>query len=105
MIRRAPTPREAARPLPRSAAPRGRKKRSERAALAENAAAWAADAAEKALLFPDTYTNYSNTTPGKAAVLTLEAAGVHVEIPDGRMIQAAIPPGRFGLGRRLQLLP
>ncbi|WP_049996853.1 FAD-binding and (Fe-S)-binding domain-containing protein [Halococcus sediminicola] len=41
-----------------------------------------ADAAEKALLFPDTYTNYSNTTPGKAAVLTLEAAGVHVEIPD-----------------------
>jgi FAD/FMN-containing dehydrogenase/Fe-S oxidoreductase len=40
------------------------------------------DATEKVLLFPDTYTNYSNTTPGKAAVLALEAAGVHVEMPD-----------------------
>lgn len=41
-----------------------------------------AEATEKVLLFPDTYTNYSNTTPGKAAILTLEAAGVHVKIPD-----------------------
>ena len=42
-----------------------------------------AEAEAKVLLFPDTYTNYSNTKPGKAAILTLEAAGVHVEIPDG----------------------
>ncbi|WP_010612259.1 FAD-binding and (Fe-S)-binding domain-containing protein [Halococcus hamelinensis] len=42
-----------------------------------------AEAEDEVLLFPDTYTNYSNTKPGKAAVLTLEAAGVHVEIPDG----------------------
>lgn len=41
-----------------------------------------ADASSNVLLFPDTYTNYSNTTPGKAAVLALEAAGVHVEILD-----------------------
>ncbi len=41
-----------------------------------------AEATGKVLLFPDTYTNYSNTKPGKAAVLALEAAGVHVEIPD-----------------------
>jgi FAD/FMN-containing dehydrogenase/Fe-S oxidoreductase len=40
------------------------------------------EADDKVLLFPDTYTNYSNTKPGKAAVLALEAADVHVEIPD-----------------------
>ena len=42
-----------------------------------------AEAEAKVLLFPDTYTNYSHPRPGKAAVLVLEAAGVHVEIPDG----------------------
>ncbi|XVH31831.1 FAD-binding and (Fe-S)-binding domain-containing protein [Haloferacaceae archaeon DSL9] len=42
----------------------------------------AADADEKALLFPDTYTNYSYPDAGKAAVRVLEAAGVHVAIPD-----------------------
>ncbi|EMA53170.1 FAD-binding and (Fe-S)-binding domain-containing protein [Halococcus salifodinae] len=41
-----------------------------------------AEAEAKVLLFPDTYTNYSHPRPGKAAVLVLEAAGVHVEIPD-----------------------
>ncbi len=34
------------------------------------------------VLFPDTYTNYSNPAPGKAAVALLEAAGVHVAVPD-----------------------
>ncbi|MCG1004154.1 MULTISPECIES: FAD-binding and (Fe-S)-binding domain-containing protein [Halobacterium] len=42
----------------------------------------AADADRRALLFPDTYTNYSYPAAGKAAVRALEAAGVHVEIPD-----------------------
>ncbi|MEY7848097.1 FAD-binding and (Fe-S)-binding domain-containing protein [Natrarchaeobius sp. A-rgal3] len=34
------------------------------------------------VLFPDTYTNYSNPQPGKAAVRVLEAAGIRVRIPD-----------------------
>jgi FAD/FMN-containing dehydrogenase/Fe-S oxidoreductase len=43
----------------------------------------------KALLFPDTYTNYSHPEAGKAAVRLLEAAGVHVRLapdigPSGR---------------------
>ena len=43
-----------------------------------------ADEAERrALLFPDTYTNYSHPPAGKAAVRVLEAAGVHVALPDG----------------------
>ncbi|QDX39469.1 FAD-binding and (Fe-S)-binding domain-containing protein [Salarchaeum sp. JOR-1] len=41
-----------------------------------------ADAERKALLFPDTYTNYSYPEPGKAAVRVLEAAGVHVELAE-----------------------
>jgi len=36
----------------------------------------------KVVLFPDTYTNYSQPDPGKAAVEVLEAAGAHVVIPD-----------------------
>ncbi|ADB63470.1 FAD linked oxidase domain protein (plasmid) [Haloterrigena turkmenica DSM 5511] len=36
----------------------------------------------KVVLFPDTYTNYNYTRPGKAAVRVLESAGVHVEIPE-----------------------
>jgi FAD/FMN-containing dehydrogenase/Fe-S oxidoreductase len=42
-----------------------------------------ADADRKVLLFPDTYTNYNHPDAGKAAVEVLEAAGVHVQIPDG----------------------
>ena len=42
-----------------------------------------ADADRKALLIADPYTNYTQPEVGKAAVQTLEAAGVHVEIPDG----------------------
>jgi len=36
----------------------------------------------KVLLAPDAYTNYSKVDVGKAAVRVLEAAGVHVEVPD-----------------------
>jgi FAD/FMN-containing dehydrogenase/Fe-S oxidoreductase len=42
-----------------------------------------AQAESKVLLFPDTYTNYNHPEAGKAAVRALEAAGVHVRIPDG----------------------
>ncbi|ELY64989.1 FAD-binding and (Fe-S)-binding domain-containing protein [Natrinema versiforme] len=41
-----------------------------------------ADATRKAVLYPDTYTNYSHPEAGKAAVRVLEAAGVHVAVPD-----------------------
>lgn len=41
-----------------------------------------AEADRKVVLFPDTYTNYSYPEPGKAAVRVLEAANVHVTIPD-----------------------
>ena len=40
------------------------------------------EADRKALLIADPYTNYTQPEVGKAAVRTLEAAGVHVEIPD-----------------------
>ncbi|SEQ90995.1 FAD-binding and (Fe-S)-binding domain-containing protein [Natrinema salaciae] len=40
------------------------------------------DAVRKVLLYPDTYTNYSHPDAGKAAVRVLEAAGVHVAVPD-----------------------
>ncbi|ELZ34432.1 fad/fmn-dependent dehydrogenase [Halogeometricum pallidum JCM 14848] len=43
----------------------------------------AGEAVSKVLLFPDTYTNYNHPDAGKAAVRALEAAGVHVRIPDG----------------------
>ncbi|MFC6799593.1 FAD-binding and (Fe-S)-binding domain-containing protein [Haladaptatus sp. DYSN1] len=39
------------------------------------------EANAQVLLFPDTYTNYSYSAPGKAAVEVLEAAGVYVRIP------------------------
>ena len=43
-----------------------------------------ADSADRrVLLVADTYTNHSNPAAGRAAVAVLEAAGVHVEIPDG----------------------
>ncbi|MFC6942030.1 FAD-binding and (Fe-S)-binding domain-containing protein [Salinirubellus sp. GCM10025818] len=41
------------------------------------------EADRKVLLFPDTYTNYNLPDAGKAAVRVLEAAGVHVAIPEG----------------------
>ncbi|SFR69326.1 FAD-binding and (Fe-S)-binding domain-containing protein [Halogeometricum limi] len=42
-----------------------------------------AQAESKVLFFPDTYTNFNHPEAGKAAVRALEAAGVHVRIPDG----------------------
>jgi hypothetical protein len=39
-----------------------------------------ADATRTAVLFPDTYTNYSHPEIGAAAVRVLEATGVHVEL-------------------------
>ncbi|WP_435361875.1 FAD-binding and (Fe-S)-binding domain-containing protein [Haloarchaeobius sp. DFWS5] len=42
----------------------------------------ASDADHRVLLFPDTYTNYNHPDAGKAAVRVLEAAGVHVALPD-----------------------
>ncbi|WP_306061650.1 FAD-binding and (Fe-S)-binding domain-containing protein [Natronococcus wangiae] len=41
------------------------------------------DAERKVLLFPDVYTNYNDPEIGKAAVRVLEAAGVHVALPEG----------------------
>ncbi|WP_254762801.1 FAD-binding and (Fe-S)-binding domain-containing protein [Natrinema marinum] len=41
-----------------------------------------AAARRTALLYPDTFTNYSNPEAGKAAVRVLEAAGVRVAVPD-----------------------
>ncbi|WP_276252556.1 FAD-binding and (Fe-S)-binding domain-containing protein [Halomontanus rarus] len=41
------------------------------------------DARRTAVLYPDTYTNYSHPEAGKAAVRVLEAAGVRVTVPDG----------------------
>jgi len=38
------------------------------------------EADRKAVLFPDTYTNFSHPEVGKAAVRVLEAAGVHVKV-------------------------
>ncbi|WP_255170405.1 FAD-binding and (Fe-S)-binding domain-containing protein [Natrononativus amylolyticus] len=38
-------------------------------------------ATRRAILYPDTYTNYSHPEAGKAAVRVLEAAGVHVDVP------------------------
>ena len=40
------------------------------------------EAERRALLFPDTYTNYSHPEIGRAAVRVLEAAGVHVRLAD-----------------------
>nr|WP_246308226.1 FAD-binding and (Fe-S)-binding domain-containing protein [Halobaculum salinum] len=40
------------------------------------------DAARKAVLFPDTFTNYANPALGRAAVRVLEAAGVHVDVAE-----------------------
>ena len=40
------------------------------------------DADRKALVIADPYTNYTQPEVGKAAIRALDAAGVHVEIPD-----------------------
>ena len=54
------------------------------------------DGAERrALLVPDTYTNYSHPAAGRAAVRVLEAAGVHVDLADVR--GSGRPPYSKGL--------
>ncbi|MFA1611771.1 FAD-binding and (Fe-S)-binding domain-containing protein [Halobellus rubicundus] len=60
-----------------------------------------ADADRRVLLFPDTYTNYSYPRAGKAAVEALEAAGVHVDIPDntGPSGRAAFSAGLLDTAR------
>jgi Fe-S oxidoreductase len=40
------------------------------------------EARDRVLLVPDTYTNYVYPDTGRAAVAVLEAAGVHVRVPD-----------------------
>ncbi|WP_265109813.1 FAD-binding and (Fe-S)-binding domain-containing protein [Halosolutus halophilus] len=40
------------------------------------------EADRRVVLYPDTYTNYSHPEAGKAAVRVLEAANVHVTVPD-----------------------
>ncbi|MFD1645751.1 FAD-binding and (Fe-S)-binding domain-containing protein [Haloarchaeobius litoreus] len=40
-----------------------------------------ADADRRVVLYPDTYTNYTEPAVGRAAVRVLEAAGVHVAVP------------------------
>jgi FAD/FMN-containing dehydrogenase/Fe-S oxidoreductase len=45
------------------------------------AAVPASAAADRVLLLPDTYTNYSHPEVGRAAVRVLEAADVHVRVP------------------------
>ncbi|WP_435157533.1 FAD-linked oxidase C-terminal domain-containing protein [Haladaptatus sp. DFWS20] len=42
-----------------------------------------ADAKRRALVLPDIYTNYNHPAAGKAAVRVLEAANIHVRVPDG----------------------
>jgi FAD/FMN-containing dehydrogenase/Fe-S oxidoreductase len=56
-----------------------------------------ADAEDRVLLFPDTYTNFNYPEPGKAAVEVLEAANVHVRVADRSEIA---PSGRaaFSMG-------
>jgi FAD/FMN-containing dehydrogenase/Fe-S oxidoreductase len=60
-----------------------------------------AAAGYQVLLFPDTYTNYSYPSAGKAAVKTLESAGVHVTIPDDTAPsgRAAFSTGMLDLAR------
>ncbi len=60
-----------------------------------------ADAVDRVLLFPDTFTNYSNPAVGIAAVQVLEAAGIHVSIPGetGPSGRAAVSEGFLDLAR------
>ncbi|SFS66879.1 FAD-binding and (Fe-S)-binding domain-containing protein [Halostagnicola kamekurae] len=42
-----------------------------------------ADAEREVVVYPDTYTNYNHPEAGKAAVRVLEAADIHVTVPNG----------------------
>ncbi|WP_138006392.1 FAD-binding and (Fe-S)-binding domain-containing protein [Halalkalirubrum salinum] len=50
------------------------------------------DARRSVVLFPDTYTNYNRPVAGKAAVRVLEAADVHVRLPNERITDSGRPP-------------
>ncbi|RQH00068.1 FAD-binding and (Fe-S)-binding domain-containing protein [Natrarchaeobius oligotrophus] len=54
-------------------------------------------ATDRVVLYPDTYANYSDSSPGRAAVAVLEAAGVHVAVADlGPTGRAAYSQGMLG---------
>jgi Fe-S oxidoreductase len=55
-----------------------------------------AEADRKAVLFPDTFTDHNNPGAGKAAIRVLEAANVHVRIPEG-VTGSGRPPYSKGL--------
>jgi len=65
------------------------------------AAVSAAEADARVVLFPDTYTNYSMPDAGMAAVEVLEAANVHVRVPDDLAAsgRAAFSSGFLGKAR------
>ncbi|WP_435195214.1 FAD-binding and (Fe-S)-binding domain-containing protein [Natronomonas sp. EA1] len=59
-----------------------------------------AEAGRRVLLFPDTYSNYSAPDVAKAAVRVLEAAGVHVRVPEtGPSARAAHSKGFLDLAK------
>lgn len=60
------------------------------------------EATGKVLLFPDTYTNYNYPEPGIAAVEVLEAAGLHVRIPEDHKPsgRAAFSTGLLDIAKR-----
>ena len=47
------------------------------------------EADDRVLLFPDTYTNFNYPDPGKATIEVLEAANIHVRVPDRDEIAAS----------------
>ena len=60
-----------------------------------------AEAAERALLLPDTFTNYTEPAVAKAAVRVLEAADVHVRVADvGPAGRAAFSKGFLDLAEK-----
>ncbi|QZP37896.1 FAD-binding and (Fe-S)-binding domain-containing protein [Halobaculum magnesiiphilum] len=65
------------------------------------AAVSAAEADARVVLFPDTYTNYSMPDAGMAAVEVLEAANVHVRVPEDLAAsgRAAFSTGFLGTAR------
>ncbi|WP_254545468.1 FAD-binding and (Fe-S)-binding domain-containing protein [Halomarina pelagica] len=58
-----------------------------------------ADADRRVLLFPDTYTNFNHPEAGKAAVRVLEAADVHVRLPEGTTGSGRPPHSKGFLGK------
>jgi FAD/FMN-containing dehydrogenase/Fe-S oxidoreductase len=63
----------------------------------------ATDAERRALLLPDTYTNYIHPRAGRAAVFALEAAGIRVAVPEdcGDSGRPAFSKGFLGEAREI----